>query len=76
VFFDAETKKHRLDVEFTETVSRLLEANREVQNNSGNSDEVTSDITAAVGEDGETTLRGDRVKKSAGSGITFAAEQN
>jgi len=72
--FDQTSKKHQIDVEFSETFSRLLapscgklQPKADEQEPSGN----TSAVLCVPGEDGSG---GDAVKTSGDSTISYAAE--
>lgn len=72
VFFDRETKKHRIDVEFSEEISQLLNQERDTHSISLDTGKVSGEFC----EDVELSLRGDTEKKSWGSAGIFTAEQD
>ena len=75
VFFDAETSKHRLDVEFTEAVSQALQETSDAQ---VSTDDLEEGIEGTSGDSSED-LRSDHEvgveKKLWGSPINLAAYQ-
>jgi len=74
--FNPETKKHRLDVEFAETVSQMLDHSSDGQRTLAESGDLVGEPSEALGEDREAGLRNNAGKKSGGSRINSAAERN
>ena len=72
--FDQTSKKHQIDVEFSETVSRLLAPSCGNQQPTAVDQEPTENTLAALCMSGEEGSEGDAVKKSGGSTISYAAE--
>jgi hypothetical protein len=72
--FDQTSKKHQIDVEFSETVSRLLAPSCGNLQPTAVDQEPTGNISAALGGSGEDGSGGDAVKKSGGSTISYAAD--
>ena len=72
--FDQTSKKHQIDVEFSETVSSLLAPSCGNQQPTADEQEPTGNPSAALGVSGEDGSGGDAVKKSGGSTINFAAD--
>jgi hypothetical protein len=72
--FDQTSKKHQIDVEFSETVSRLLAPSCGNQQPTADEQEPTGNTSAALCVSGEDCSGGDAVKKSGGSTISYAAD--
>jgi hypothetical protein len=72
--FDQTSKKHQIDVEFSETVSRLLAPSCGNQQPTADEQEPTGKISAALCVFGVDGSGGDAVKKSGGSTISYAAD--
>jgi hypothetical protein len=72
--FDQTSKKHQIDVEFSETVSSLLAPSCGNQQPTADEQEPTGNPSAALGVSGEDGSGGDAVKKSGDSTISYAAE--
>ena len=76
VFFDSETAKHRLDVEFTEAVSQALQAaSVPLVTTEGDEERIAGTSEEANGDGGED-VKEDAGKKLWGSQINLAAYQN
>jgi general stress protein YciG len=76
VSFDNVTKKHRLDVEFSDTVSRIFDNDSEDRRTLADSGNLACRVSGGLGEYPEPELRSDAGKKSGGSRIKSAAERN
>lgn len=72
--FDQTSKKHQIDVEFSETVSRLLSPSCGNQQPTADEQESTGNTSAVLCVSGEDGSGGDAVKKSGGSTISYAAD--
>jgi DNA invertase Pin-like site-specific DNA recombinase len=72
--FDQTSKKHQIEVEFSETVSRLLAPSSVDQQPTAVEQEPTGDTSASLGVSGKDGSGGDAVKKSGGSTISYAAD--
>ena len=72
VFFDSETKKHTLDVEFTHGISRLLTGSVHIQEES----EVVGGYSEVFNDALEASTRAVVAKKSQSSVENLAAEQD
>ncbi len=76
VFFDGITKQHRLDIEFSEVIARLLASASAPQRASVDCREHAGDTCASLCEGDRVHLGGDAGKKQGGSGVNSAAEQD
>jgi hypothetical protein len=76
VFFDGTTSKHRLEVEFSEEVSRLLEEDSHQSNDTEDVEEMFSECLETVGEDAEDVPGRIAGKKSENSWVVPATFQN
>ncbi len=76
VFFDAKTKKHRVDVEFDEKVSRMLAPAADHQYNKDYAGEHADGQSVTFAGSDVRKLLGDAGKKFEGSGANFAADLN
>ena len=72
--FDQTSKKHQIDVEFSETVSRLLAPSCGNQQPTADEQEPTGNTSAALCVPWEDGLGGDAVKITGGSTINYAAD--
>ncbi len=72
--FDQPSKKHQIDVEFSETVSRLLAPSCGNQQPTADEQEPTGNTSAALGGSGEEGSGGSVAKKSGDSRINSAAD--
>lgn len=72
--FDQTSKKHQIEVEFSETVSRLLVPSSVDQQPTADEQELTGNTSAALCVSGEDGSEGDAGKKSGGSTINSAAD--
>ena len=72
--FDAASNKHRIDVTFSETVSRLLAGPAGNQHQSADAGNPSEDSAACLCTDGEDDAGENAVKKSGGSGGPSAAD--
>lgn len=75
MFFDAETSKHRLDVEFTEAVSQALQEASDAQVIKDDLEERIEGTSGDASEDRGCGLKGHAGKKLWGSPINLAAYQ-
>ncbi len=74
--FDQTSKKHQIDVEFSETVSRWLAPSSVDQQPLADEQELPGKTSAALGVSGEDGSVGDAVKKTGGCRINLATDQN
>jgi hypothetical protein len=72
--FDQTSKKHQIDVEFSETVSRWLAPSSVDQQPTAVEQEPTGNPSAALGVSGEDGSGGNAAKRSGGSRINYAAD--
>ena len=75
MFFDAETSKHSLDVEFTEAVSQALQQGSDAEVISEDVGGCVGSTSDAAGENRGSDHRGDSGKKLWGSPVPLAASQ-
>lgn len=72
--FDQTSKKHQIEVEFSETVSNWLAPSSVDQQPLAGEQEPTGDPATALGVSGEDGSVGDAVKKTGGSRINLATD--